>query len=41
MLLSQARPFVIAFFSGAFNAFAHKPAAVSTAAAADTHMQPG
>ncbi len=34
-------PFVIAFFSGEFNAFAHKPAAASTAAAAGTHTQPG
>jgi len=41
MLLSQAQLVVIAFFSGEFNAFAHKLSAASTAAAADTHMQPG
>ena len=41
LLLSQARSFVIAFFSGEFNAFARKPAAASAAAAANTHTQPG
>jgi len=42
-LLSQAQLLVIAFFSGEINAFGHKPAAASTAVAAeaDAHIQPG